>query len=272
VAADVQIEPIDDREFRALSAWIHAQAGIAMSERKKALMMGRLGTRLRHHGLSRYGAYYELLRGGRHPQEAQIAVDLLTTNETHFFREPRHFDFLRDRVIPEHQASRPLRVWSAACSSGEEPYSIAMVLASAGRPWEVLASDLSSRVLERARTALYAMDRARTIPREHLHAHCLKGTGRHDGTFLLAPHVTQRVRFSQINLNRPLPAVGEFDVIFLRNVMIYFDPVTKQQVLERVLACLRPGGYFMPGHSENLAGCRVPTQSVAPAIYRKLPA
>ena len=264
-------EAISDREFRDIRAWIYQRAGIHLSDQKKALVSGRLASRLRHYQLTHYGDYFHLLQTGLHPDEPQVAVDLLTTNETHFFREPRHFDFLRDQIVPLHPVRRPLRVWSAACSSGEEPYSIGMTLASAlgDHPWDVLASDLSSRVLERARTGHYPMARAKTISRECLLAHCLKGTGRHEGTFLVAPHVASRVQFSQINLNEPLPRVGEFDVIFLRNVMIYFDPGTKQRVMDRVLACLRPGGHLMIGHSESLTSIDSAMKSVAPAIYRK---
>jgi chemotaxis protein methyltransferase CheR len=133
----------------------------------------------------------------------------------------------------------------------------------------VLASDLSSRVLERARSGHYPMARARTIPSDILVAHCLKGTGRHDGTFLIAPHVASRVQFSQINLNAPLPGIGEFDVIFLRNVMIYFDAPTKKQVMDRVIERLAPGGYLLIGHSESLTTVQSVMRSVAPAIYRK---
>ena len=264
-------EAITDREFREIRGWIYQRAGIHLSDQKKALVSGRLASRLRHFQLVHYGDYFELLQNGAHPDEPQIAVDLLTTNETHFFREPRHFDFLRDRILPQHPLRRPFRVWSAACSSGEEPYSIGMTLASAlgDKPWEVLASDLSSRVLERARSGHYPMARARTIPQDSLVAHCLKGTGRHDGTFLVAAHVASRIQFSQINLNAPLPGIGEFDVIFLRNVMIYFDAPTKQQVMDRVIERLSPGGHLMIGHSESLNAVESAVRSVAPAIYRK---
>jgi chemotaxis protein methyltransferase CheR len=264
-------EAITDREFHDIRSWIYQRAGIHLSDQKKALVSGRLASRLRHYHLAGYGEYFELLQGGAHPEEPQIAVDLLTTNETHFFREARHFDYLRDLILPQHPQRRPFRVWSAACSSGEEPYSIGMTLASAmgDKPWEVLASDLSSRVLERARSGHYPMARARTIPSDILVAHCLKGTGRHDGTFLIAPHVASRVQFSQINLNAPLPGIGEFDVIFLRNVMIYFDAPTKKQVMDRVIERLAPGGYLLIGHSESLTTVQSVMRSVAPAIYRK---
>ncbi len=270
---DLQLGPaaIGDREFRDLRAWIHRQAGIHLSDQKKALVSGRLAARLRHHGLGSYGEYFRLLTDVRHPGERQLAIDLLTTNETHFFREPAHFDFLREHIAVRPPGGRALRIWSAACSSGEEPYSIAMALAAALplERWEVFASDLSSRVLERARTALYPIERARTIPGPYLHDHCLKGTGRHEGTFMVAPQVANRVQFAQINLNQPLPAIGDFDAIFLRNVMIYFDGPTKQQVVERVAGLLRRGGHLIVGHAESLTIMRTTLRPVKPSIYRR---
>jgi len=263
---------ITDGEFRDLRGWIHRQAGIHLSDQKKALVCGRLAPRMRHYRLTRFADYYQLLRGGAHPGEPQLAVDLLTTNETHFFREPRHFEFVRDQIVAGHRAcGRPLRAWSAACSSGEEPYSLAMTLAGAmgDLPWEVLGSDLSSRMLERARSAHYPLARARSIPREHLLAHCLRGTGAHEGTFIVAPPVAQRVHFLQVNLNEALPRVGQFDLVFLRNVMIYFDAPTKQQVVGRILACLRPGGHLVIGHSESLATLGCGLRAIAPSVYCK---
>lgn len=263
---------IGEREFQAIRAWIYERAGIHLSQQKKALVSGRLASRLRHYRLQDYGAYFDLIRDGTRADEVQLAVDLLTTNETHFFREPRHFDFLREQVLPHHPAGRPLRVWSAACSSGEEPYTIGMVLADAlgDAPWEVLATDLSQRMLARARGATYPLARARGIPRAQLLAHCLKGIGSDAGTFRVAGHVTSRVRFGQLNLNAPLPkGLGEFDVIFLRNVMIYFDMPTKQGVVDRLSRCLRPGGHLLVGHSESLGNLRTELTSLGPAIYRK---
>jgi chemotaxis protein methyltransferase CheR len=262
---------ITDREFQEIKAWIHQVSGINLSNQKKALVMGRLAPRLRHHKLSGYGEYFRLLQSGMHPGELQLAVDLLTTNETHFFREPKHFDFLREKVLPSHPAGRMLRVWSAASSSGEEAYSIAMTLSAVlgDAPWEVFASDLSSRVLERARTGHYSLERAKSIPRPHLLAHCLKGVGPQDGTFLIESRLRSRVKFTQVNLVGPLPQIGEFEVIFLRNVMIYFDMPTKREVVARVLRHLRPGGYMIVGHSENLNGVSDALKTVVPSIYRR---
>ena len=265
------VQPITDHDFRKIRDWFHARAGIHLSDRKQALVSGRLAARLRHYRLTRYGDYFDMLHDGSHPDEPQVAIDLLTTNETSFFREPKHFEFLRDQIAPSHPRGRPLRVWSAACSSGEEPYSIAMTLACCLRdePWEILGSDLSTRTLDHARAAIYPLERAKTLARAQLVAHCLKGKGDYEGTFQVAPHVTRHVKFRQINLNAPLPAIGEFDVIFLRNVMIYFEGLTKRQVIDRVLACLRPGGYLMIGHSESLQAVNSVMKLVAPAIYRK---
>jgi len=263
--------PIADPVFQAIRAWIHETAGISLSEQKKALVMGRLAQRLRHYGLQSYGEYFELLHGGAHPSELQIAVDLLTTNETHFFREPKHFDFLRERILARHPAGRMFRAWSAASSSGEEPYSIAMTLADALKdgPWEVMASDLSTRVLERAQHGHYPMARAKTIPPRYLKEYCLKGVGAQEGTFLVAPRLRGRVRFAQINLVGTLPRLGEFDVIFLRNVMIYFDPPTKREVVARLVPYLARGGHLFVGHSESLNGVSDALKTVQPSVYLK---
>jgi chemotaxis protein methyltransferase CheR len=265
------IKPISPQEFSQIRAWIYDIAGISLSDHKHALVMGRLAPRLRHYQLSSYGEYFRALSCGRFPDETQIAVDLLTTNETHFFREPKHFDFLRKQILAVHPQGKPMRVWSAASSSGEEPYSIAMTLAAAlgERPWEVLASDLNSRVLDRARSGHYSMARAKTIPREYLLAYCLKGVGSRDGTFLIDPRIRNRVQFMQINLNNSLPQIGEFDVIFLRNIMIYFDMRAKRQVATRVLAHLRSGGHLVIGHSESLNGVTDNVKPVVVSVYRK---
>jgi len=262
---------ISEREFQAIRAWIREAAGINLSEQKKALIVGRLAARLRHHGLESYGQYFDLLQSGTQPAEVQIAVDLLTTNETHFFREPKHFDFLREKILAGRQAGRAFRAWSAASSTGEEPYSIAMTLAdSLGEaPWEVVASDLSSRVLARAETGHYAIARAKTIPRAYLQRYCLKGVASQEGTFLIDPRLRSRVRFMQVNLVAPLPQLREFDVIFLRNVMIYFDMPTKLEVVSRMLPYLARGGHIIVGHSESLNGVSDALKSVQPSIYRR---
>ena len=262
---------ITDREFELFRALIFQIAGISMSSAKKTLVAGRLARRLRHHNLASYHDYYSLMVSQGNEQELQTAVDLLTTNETHFFREPKHFDFMRDRVLPQHPKGRALRVWSAASSTGEEPYSIAMQLADllGDAPWEIVASDLSTQVLDKARRGIYSMQRAHEIPRHYLTRFCLKGIGSQQGAFRVGRELRTRVQFMQLNLNAAMPELGEFDVIFLRNVMIYFDNDTKRAVVHRMLPLLKPGGYLLIGHSESLNGVTDACRLVVPSVYRK---
>jgi chemotaxis protein methyltransferase CheR len=266
---------LTDREFTQFQRFIYDAAGITMSNGKQALVSGRLAKRLAHHRLENYSDYLHLLQSRQDPAELQIAVDLLTTNETYFFREPKHFNLLRELAVQHmHHArekSRPLRVWSAASSSGEEAYSIAMVLADVcgDGPWEVLGTDISTRMLQRARNGHYPTERATQMPHDYLKRFCLRGQGSEDGTMLIDRALRQRVQFQHVNLNEPLPKLGVFDVIFLRNVMIYFNLDTKRQVVARLLAQLRPGGHFLIGHSETLNDINDTLSVVAPSIYRK---
>ena len=201
-------------------------------------------------------------------------MDLLTTNETYFFREPKHFDFLRQQALAAHGRTAMFRVWSAASSSGEEAYSIAMVLADclgSDTPWEVMGSDISTRVLRGAQRAHYSAERARNIPASYLKRFCLRGTQEYQGTLLIDHALRSRVHFRQLNLNAALPQLGTFDIVFLRNVMIYFSDATKREVVERVIATLKPGGHFLIGHSESLSDITQAVQALAPSIYRKNP-
>lgn len=261
---------LSDREFSLFQRLIFERAGISMGPAKRALIAGRLTKRLKALGLGSFADYHAYLTQRGNEGELQQAVDLLTTNETYFFREPKHFDFLREQILPKANTTRPLRIWSAACSSGEEVYALAMVLAEhhAGA-WEILGSDISQRVLAQARSAHYPIDRAEDIAPALLKKYCLKGIGAQQGSFLVDKPLRSKVRFESINLNEPLPRVGEFDVIFLRNVMIYFDMATKREVVERLVAQLRPGGYFIVSHSESLNGVTETLRVVSPSIYRK---
>jgi chemotaxis protein methyltransferase CheR len=260
---------ISDREFGQFQRFIFNAAGITMSSTKKALVCGRLAKRLQAHELDSYADYLELLDSGDAPEEVQTAVDLLTTNETYFFREPKHFELLRKAATAAH-GTGPFRIWSAASSSGEEAYSMAMVLEDCiPGNWEVMGSDISVRMLQRASTGHFPLERTRNIPAEYLKRFCLKGMGEQDGTLLISKALRNRVSFMQVNLNETLPKLGPFDMIFLRNVMIYFNGDTKRQVVSRVLSALKPGGHFCVGHSESLTDIPNALQSLAPSIYRK---
>ena len=268
----MDIAPINDKEFSQFQNLIYKIAGISLSSAKKPLVSGRLSKRLREHKLATFGDYFKLLSSGSHPDEVQMAVDLLTTNETYFFREAKHFDFLRHNILAHHKKGQPFRVWNAASSSGQEPYTIAMVLADClgDHPWEVVASDISTRVLERARSGHYPIEQARHIPKNLLNKFCLKGVGANEGTFLVGRSLRSRVNFMQVNLNSTLPKLGEFDLIFLRNVMIYFDEKTKRQVVRRIMGQLKTGGHLLIGHSESLNGIVDEMKSLMPSVYRKI--
>lgn len=261
---------ISDQDFSNFQRFIFEAAGITLSPAKKALVCGRLAKRVHAYQLNSYAEYFAMLKGKSNPAEVQVAIDLLTTNETYFFREPKHFDLLRT-LASSHTGSAPFRVWSAASSSGEEAYSIAMVLADslAGRPFEVIGTDISSRVLSAARAGHYPEQRAKNMPIHYRKQFCLRGIGEQAGTLLIDKALRAKVRFAQANLNDSLPDLGIFDVIFLRNVMIYFNGETKRKVVARVLAQLKSGGHFCIGHSESLNGISDAVLQVAPSVYRK---
>ncbi|AWI76706.1 SAM-dependent methyltransferase [Parazoarcus communis] len=260
---------ITHHEFALFQRLIYRLAGISLADTKKILLVGRLSKRLRHYGLGTFGEYYRMLASGDHPQEVQMMVDLLTTNETYFFREAAHFDLLAD--IAAQRRGNTFRVWSAACSSGEEPYTMAMVLAETlglNAPWEIIATDISLTVLERAEIGYYAMERATGIPPELLKKYCLKGVREHAGNLLIQQKLRERVQFRHFNLIAPDPRdLGQFDVTFLRNVMIYFDQETKRKVVAHMLPHLRKDGYFVVGHSETLNGLSDDLASLRPTVY-----
>jgi chemotaxis protein methyltransferase CheR len=265
-------EEITTAEFAQFQRLIYKIAGISMADTKKVLLVGRLGKRLRAHGMTSYSDYYKLVSSGRDPAELQLMVELLTTNETYFFREEKHFDFLAEQIAAKHPRGRALDVWSAAASTGEEIYTICMVLADTlgiDANWTVMGSDINSQVLAMASGGLYPMEKARGLPPEYLRRYCLKGVRQNEGSFMISPELRRHTRFTQINLNQPLPgSVGKFHVIFLRNVMIYFDNDTKRQVVDRLINQLHPGGYFIVGHSESLNGITDRLVSMQPTIYR----
>ncbi|MFZ2853029.1 MAG: protein-glutamate O-methyltransferase CheR [Rhodocyclaceae bacterium] len=264
---------ITDQEFALFQRLIYKIAGISLSDAKKVLLVGRLTRRLKQYDFSTFTQYYRMLASGEHADELQTMVDLLTTNETYFFREPKHFDFLRDEIVHKRKSSATFRVWSAASSTGEEIYTLAMTLADSlpNTPWEIVGSDISTQVLAKAATGHYSLARTEGIPPAFMKKYCLKGVRSHAGSFLIAPELRKRTSFHQINLTQPVDAdIGEFEVIFLRNVMIYFDPQTKAKVVNNLLPRLKRGGHFIIGHSETLSGLAIgPLESVRPTIYRK---
>jgi len=250
---------------------IYEHAGIALAPGKKVMVASRLAKRLSHYDLSRYGDYFKLATNPAYPNEFQMLVNLLTTNETYFFREPKHFDFLKDEILKNWRGDS-FRIWSAASSTGEEAYSLAMTLAESlkERKWEVFGSDLSTRVLESGRKGVYSMDRLDHMDKSFLKKYCLEGVRSQQGYFRVDQKLRNRVSFDQVNLMKPIPAsVGKFDVIFLRNVLIYFDNDTKKAVVERLADSLKPDGYFVISHSETISRLTNHLTSIKPSIFKK---
>jgi len=263
---------IQKHEFAWIKDYLYKKSGIVLNDSKQALVSGRLDKRLRHYGLASYSDYFYRLDKPGFEQETSMAIDLLTTNETYFFREPKHFDFLKNHFFPSHPTGRPLRIWSAASSTGEEAYTLAMLAAefSKNSQWEIIGTDISTRVLDKARQGLYPMLAVEKIPVPLLKKYCLKGIDDYEDFILIDSSLRSRVKFIYANLIETLPDLGKFDVIFLRNVMIYFDMPTKARLVQRIQDYLRPGGYFIVSHSESLNGIKSNLKMVSPSIYRKI--
>ncbi|MDV7391273.1 protein-glutamate O-methyltransferase CheR, partial [Arthrospira platensis SPKY1] len=258
---------ISDTDFNQFRQLMRRIAGVELPSTKKQMVSGRLNRRLRACGLASFGDYYRLVNSGQQPDELERVVDLLTTHETYFFREPRHFEVLSQAVLPTLPRGGPLRFWSAASSTGEEAYTLAMVLSDQigdKARWEILGSDISLEVLERARKGVYSMNRIDGIPRDYLRRFCLRGVGESAGNLMIAPEVRQRVRFDRINLSSDLSSVGFFDVVFLRNVLIYFDTAGKREIVSRIARQMRPGSWLFIGHSETLTGMDLPFNQEMP--------
>jgi chemotaxis protein methyltransferase CheR len=267
----IEAPVITDAEFAQFQRLIYQIAGISLADSKKVLLVGRLGKRLKALDLASFSEYHKLVSSGNAPDERQTMVDLLTTNETYFFREEAHFDYLRQVILPQHPPGQSFDIWSAASSTGEEIYTLSMVLADelgVNASWSILGSDISTHVLAIAQRGLYWLDRTRGLPQSYLKKYCLKGVRSQEGSFLIAPELRRHTRFMQINLNTTLPEIGRFHVIFLRNVMIYFDNDTKRKVVARLVEKLRPGGYLIVGHSESLNGINETVKPIKPTIYR----
>lgn len=261
---------LSDRAFATLADTFHKVSGIRLGDAKRQMVIGRLQRLAGERGARSLDEYVEAVVRGEDRAELTRVIDRLTTNETYFFRENAHFDFLA-KVLAERAPGGTFRVWSAASSSGEEAYSIAMLLADKIGPsgWEIVGTDLSTAVLASAQRALYPMDRAKGLPLAYLKRFCLKGQGPYEGHLLVNKALRSRVSFQQANLMQNLPDLGQFDVVFLRNVLIYFDPEAKAQIVNRVAPLIRKGGYLFTGHSESLNQLPHGLVHVQPAVYAR---
>jgi chemotaxis protein methyltransferase CheR len=269
-----------DSEFDFIRSLVYERSRINLGPDKRQLVYARLGKRLRATNLPNLTDYCRLLQAPGSEQELSHLIDAISTNHTFFFRETAHFDFLRDKAAPEMLArSRKemwpkFRIWSAACSTGEEPYSIAMTLAGClpTWAWHVDATDISRRVLARAAAAIYPRDAIARLPAEIVRSHFQRGFGPQEGNYRIKAALRERVSFCHLNLLEGQPPFSEpFHVIFCRNVMIYFDQATQEELVDRLSRRLVPGGYLFVGHSESLTHLRHSLQVIRPAVYRKPP-
>jgi chemotaxis protein methyltransferase CheR len=272
---------LHDDEFALLRDLIYRLAGISLSDSKRLLVQSRLQKRLRHYHLDSYRKYYEMVVAqGPNSPEREVLVNCVTTNKTDFFREPHHFEFITETALPDLErrakgGTGPLWVWHAGCSTGEEPYTLAMVLAEApeaeGLEVRQFATDIDTVVLAHAQRGVYDEDRIRTVPERLLRRYFLRGVGANAGTYRIRRELREQVAFQQLNLldeRWPMAAGVGFDMIFCRNVVIYFDKPTRQRLFARFAERLRPGGYLFIGHSESLIGISDAYESLGKTIYR----
>jgi chemotaxis protein methyltransferase CheR len=260
-------------DFRRICTVAYDVAGLAIPAGKEGLVRSRLARRMRETGHQSFREFLDFVDADRSGAQRTALIDLLTTNKTNFFREPQHFDYLAAQVLPRIAATgAPLRIWSAACSSGEEPFTIAMLLLEQlpdVRQARILATDISTRILARARAARYADDQLDGVSparRDRWFHETTTPAGRH---WVVDGRVRALVRFAHLNLMEHWPMQGPFDVIFCRNVMIYFDKPTQERLVNRFAALLAPGGHLFIGHSESLTGLQHPYRYVQPAVYAR---
>jgi chemotaxis protein methyltransferase CheR len=263
----------DDRDFEAIAALVKSLTGIHLTRQKRELVYGRLAVRLRALGIRSFRDYRRIVAAN--PQEQIRMCNAITTNLTSFFRESHHFEHLRDQVLPAHRERGPrqrLRIWSAGCATGEEPYSIAMVLLEAipeAQDWNVriLATDLDSEVLTAAASGHYAAERVKGISDGRLRRFFTEQRDHGIAGFLIRPEVRRLVTFRQLNLMQPLPMPGPLDVIFCRNTVIYFDRDTQRDVFARIAPLQRPGDLLYLGHSESLLSVSSDYESIGRTTY-----
>ncbi|MFK4768954.1 MULTISPECIES: CheR family methyltransferase [Rhizobiaceae] len=285
VNAALKTQPLDDqlskRNFEALSKFIYSYSGIKMPLSKSTMLEGRLRRRLRVTGIATFDDYCDyLFNQGGIEREAIYLIDAVTTNKTDFFREPKHFDYMRDVALGDIMrqfSERRLRIWSSACSTGAEPYTLAMVMSdylqsqAPDRDYFILATDLSTDVLQKAQKGIYSSDMMAPVPPDMMRRYVMRAANAHRQEMRVAPMLRQKVGFARMNLMDAKYPIGDpMHIIFCRNVLIYFDKQTQQQVLTRLCNSLVPGGYLFIGHSETVSGFDLPIRQVANTIFKRI--
>ena len=263
---------LNEKQFQRISELVYQHCGISLKDGKEALVKARLMKRFRAIGMNSVEAYLKLIESKEGEHELGRMIDAMTTNKTSFFREIEHFKFFRETVLPQLDSKR-MRFWSAACSSGEEPYSLAMILREHlpgidHKDVLILATDISRRMLEKAEKAMYPESIIKDVPPLYLQKYFIPVQNT-DGIYQVTANIRPLVRLASLNLMDSCPMKGLFNVIFCRNVMIYFDRKTQQQLINRFWEILEPGGYLFVGHSEGLSAITHKFKYVRPATYKK---
>lgn len=263
-----EVHPTND-VFVLFQKLISSKLGIYLPKQKRIMLGHRLLKRVEHLKAKGFSEYFHYINNPANKEELDIALELVTTNETFFFREPKHFDYITDTLLPSLNPNKTFKIWCAACSTGEEPYSIAMLLSKHyGAPWSIRASDVNTKVLVQAKKGIYLDERTDLLPHDLKKSFCVKGIDEFEGYLRVKPHIRQRVNFFQFNLINSMNHMEEFDLIFIRNVMIYFNDETRQQIIDNISQQLKPRGLLFISHSETLHGLNHTFELLQPAIYR----
>lgn len=268
--ATISPAALTSRDFAKIQTLVYQRAGIDLREGKEALVQARLGKKLGESGFRSYAEYLANIEADKTGESLVALIDALATNYTYFFREPAHFNLLRDTILPKLAARPSVDIWCAAAATGEEPYTLAMLLLEiCGGASRVIATDISTRALETAQQGIYAAERFESVPDAMLHKYWLRGHGKSVGYYKAKPQLAAAVEYRRLNLIEPFTFRSAFPIIFCRNVMIYFDKPTQQRVVSRMNQFLQPGGYLFVGHSESLSAAHHSLEYAGPAVYRK---
>jgi chemotaxis protein methyltransferase CheR len=271
---DSAVPEIRPREFALIKTFAYETFGLDLRQGRERLVSARLGKHIRAGGFRSFEEYFRSVQNDRSGESIKVFIDALTTNHTSFLREREHFDFMVDTVLPEFVSRPSLQIWSAACSTGEEPYSILFSLldaigTSATPDVHITATDISSRVLATAQSATYSADRVQGLPTSWTTRYFDRSGPKAQSVYQVKQQYRSRITFRRFNLMHTIPQSRRYSVVFCRNVMIYFNKLTQAALVNRLAGCIQPGGFLFVGHAESLSGIDHPLQYVRPAIYRK---
>ncbi len=282
-SVSAQQKTLSEAEFKKIAAYIEKNVGIKMPPEKRMMMQSRLASRLKALHLDSYKAYIDYVFSGKDADNHELImmIDAMTTNLTEFFREPQHFDYMRSAALPGYAAQKlnKIKIWSAGCSTGQEPYTLSMVMSEyikqnplgSIRDFSVLATDISTKVLDKAASAVYPMDAVKGVPQQIMHQYFLRGKNPANPVVRLKQDIRSHVNFMRLNfMDEEYGFRDTFQIIFCRNVLIYFDKANQEKVIRQFLRYLEPNGYLFLGHSETIFGMDLPFKTVAPTVFQRI--